>query len=165
MNKRALILASCESAALETRDLGSSVPHGLLPVDERNPILLANDGVSDNWQGGSAILLANGGGPKLAGIIVNSSSPSARSSTRTSRDGGGWWRRPTRAGCATSPNPIASTGPALTRPASGQIADTTPNLSEGAHLIVDLSLSLSLPYSATGRRHRRPLDRRGRRLP
>ena len=69
----ALVLLALGCA--ESRNLGSSVPHGFLPVDERNPILLANDGATDNWQGEYAILLANGGGPKLAGIIVNTSGP------------------------------------------------------------------------------------------
>src|SRR5678815_5209219 len=57
----------------ETRDLGSSLPHGHLPVDERNPIVLLNDGTDDNWQGEYAVLLANSGGPPLAAIIVNTS--------------------------------------------------------------------------------------------
>ena len=70
-----LALAILALGCAESRNLGSSVPHGLLPVDERNPILLANDGATDNWQGEYAILLANGGGPKLAGIIVNTSGP------------------------------------------------------------------------------------------
>ena len=67
----ALVAMSCA----ETRNLGSSAPHGLLPVDERNPIVLANDGADDNWQGEYAVLLANSGGPKLAGIVVNTSPP------------------------------------------------------------------------------------------
>ena len=145
MNKRVLMLALLSIGCLETRDLGSSVPHGLLPVDERNPILLANDGAFDNWQGEYAILLANGGGPKLAGIIVNTSSPWPDLDTNIA----GWRGLVAAArssGLRNIPDPIASTGPALTRPASGQIDDTTPNRSEGAHLIVDLSLGLSLPY-------------------
>src|SRR5204863_7252469 len=39
----ALVAMSCA----ETRNLGSSDPHGRLPVDERNPIVLANDGADD----------------------------------------------------------------------------------------------------------------------
>src|SRR5450755_3028885 len=70
-----LALAVLVLGCSESRNLGSSVPHELLPVDERNPILLANDGASDNWQGEYAVLLANGGGPQLAGIIVNTSGP------------------------------------------------------------------------------------------
>jgi len=44
------------------------------------------------------------------------------------------------------PDPTASIGPALVRPASGQIDDTAPNRSEGARLIVDASARLALPY-------------------
>jgi len=62
----ALVVAATAIGCMETRDLGSTVPHGLLPVDERNPIVLLNDNAFDNWQGEYAILFANGGGPKLA---------------------------------------------------------------------------------------------------
>ena len=44
------------------------------------------------------------------------------------------------------PDPTASIGPALARPASGQIDDTAPNRSEGARLIVKTSARLSLSY-------------------
>ena len=129
----------------ESRNLGSSVPHGLLPVDERNPILLANDGATDNWQGEYAVLLANGGGPKLAGIIINTSGPWPDLDANMAG-----WRGMVAAARASGlrniPDPQASTGPPLTRPASGQIEDITANRSEGAHTIVDLSASLSLPY-------------------
>jgi hypothetical protein len=137
----ALVAMSCA----QTRDLGSSVPHGKLPVDDRNPIVLANDGAFDNWQGEYAVLLANGGGPKLAGIIVNAS--------------GAWpdidaniagWRQLVEAARASGlrdiPDPIASIGRPLVRPADGQIDSTTPNRSEGARLILDASARLSLPY-------------------
>ena len=76
MNASTSILLASAVAAMsctETRDLGSTVPRGPLPIDERNPIVLANDGAYDNWQGEYAILLANSGGPSLAGIIVNTS--------------------------------------------------------------------------------------------
>ena len=129
----------------ESRNLGSSVPHGLLPVDERNPILLANDGVTDNWQGEYAILLASGGGPKLAGIIVNTSGPWPDLDTNIAG-----WRglvaAATASGLRNIPDPISSTGPPLIRPASGQIQDTTLTRSEGAKAILDASSSLSLPY-------------------
>jgi hypothetical protein len=46
-----LVLALAAMSCTETRDLGWTVPHGRLPVDERNPIVLANDGAYDNWQG------------------------------------------------------------------------------------------------------------------
>jgi hypothetical protein len=138
----ALVLAL---GCAESRNLGSSVPHGLLPVDERNPILLANDGATDNWQGEYAILLANGGGPKLAGIIVNTSGPWPNLDTNMAA-----WRAMVAAATASGlrdiPDPRSSTGVPLIRPASGQIADTAPNRSEGAHMIVDMSAGLSLPY-------------------
>lgn len=154
MNRRAsenfvglarLVLAVLAIGCTETRSVGASAPHGLLPVDERNPILLANDGAYDNWQGEYAVLLANGGGPRLAGIIVNTSSPWPD----LAKNIVGWRDLVTAArasGLRNIPDPIASTGPPLTRPASGQIDDTTANRSEGAHKIVDESLSLALPY-------------------
>lgn len=137
----AVVLLGCS----ESRNLGSSVPHGLLPVDERNPILLANDGATDNWQGEYAILLAHGGGPKLAGIIINTSGPWPDLDTNMAG-----WRgmvaAATASGLSDIPDPQSSTGPPLIRPASGQIKDTAPNRAEGAHTIVDMSASLSLPY-------------------
>jgi hypothetical protein len=140
-----LVLALLAMGCAESRNLGSSVPHGLLPVDERNPILLANDGVTDNWQGEYAVLLANGGGPKLAGIIVNTSGPWPNLDTNMAG-----WRglaaAATASGLGDIPDPRSSTGPVLTRPASGQIKDTVANRSEGAHMIVDMSASLSLSY-------------------
>jgi hypothetical protein len=143
--RAALALAVLVLGCYETRNLGSSVPHGLLPVDERNPILLTNDGASDNWQGEYAVLLANGGGPKLVGIIVNTSGPWPDLDTNMAG-----WRGLVAAARASGlrniPDPIASTGPPLIRPASGQIEDTTANRSEGAHLILDASTTLSLPY-------------------
>jgi hypothetical protein len=137
----ALVAMSCT----ETRDLGSSASHGRLPVDERNPVLLANDGADDNWQGEYAVLLANSGGPKLAGIVVNTSAPWPDIDANI--DG---WRRMVAAARASGlegiPDPTASIGPTLVRPASGRIDDTAPNRSEGARLIVDASVRLSLPY-------------------
>ena len=141
----ALTVAAFALGCSETRNVGTSVPHGLLPVDERNPILLANDGAYDNWQGEYAVLLANGGGPNLAGIIVNTSPPWPDLDTNIA----GWRGLVTAArtsGLRNIPDPIASTGPPLSRPASGQIQDTTANRSEGAHLILEESATLSLPY-------------------
>jgi hypothetical protein len=141
----ALTVAAFALGCSETRNVGTSVPHGLLPVDERNPILLANDGAYDNWQGEYAVLLANGGGPNLAGIIVNTSPPWPDLDTNIA----GWRGLVTAArtsGLRNIPDPIASTGPPLTPPTSGAIKDTTPNRSEGAHLILDASAALSLPY-------------------
>ena len=138
----ALLAMSCT----ETRNLGSSAPHGRLPVDERNPIVLANDGADDNWQGEYAVLLANSGGPKLAGIIVNTSPPWPDLDANIAG-----WRGLVAAARAsgfarTSPIRPRASGPPLVRPASGKIDDTAPNRSEGARLIVDTSARLSLPY-------------------
>lgn len=127
-----------------TRDLGSSVPQGRLPVDARNPIVLTNDSATDNWQGEYAVLLANGGGPKLAGIIVNAS----RNWTNLDDNIAGWRGLVAAArasGLRDIPDPMASVGPPLVRPPSGQIDATQPNRSEGARWIVDESVRLSLP--------------------
>ena len=142
---RAAVFGVVALGCTETRDLGSTSPHGLLPVDERNPVVLANDNVYDNWQGEYAMLLASAGGPKLAGIIVNTSPPWPDIVTNVT----GWRDLVTHArssGLRDIPDPITSIGDRLVRPASGQIADTTPNRSEGAHFIVDASRQLSLPY-------------------
>ena len=130
---------------METVDVGSTVPHGSLPVDARNPIILANDGAFDNWQGEYAILLAASGGPKLAGIVVNASSAWPDINANIA----GWRGLVTAArtsGIRDVPDPIASIGSPLVRPADGQFQSTAPNRSEGARLIVDTSLRLSLPY-------------------
>jgi hypothetical protein len=129
----------------QTFDAGSSRPHGPLPVDARNPIVLLNDGPSDNWQGEYALLLANGGGPRVAGIVVSSSPPWP--DLQENVDG---WRKMVAAARASGldgiPDPIASVGQPLTPPASREIAATTPNRSEGALFIVEASRRLSLPY-------------------
>ena len=141
----ALLLALCAISCSETRNFGSSHPHGLLPVDERNPILLTNDGVYDNWQGEYAILLASSGGPRLAGIVVGTSPNLTKIDDNVTG-----WRGLVKAahdsGLSDIPEPTASIGAKLERPASGQFEDTTPNRSEGARLILELSKQLSLPY-------------------
>jgi len=136
-----LVAASCA----ENRNLGTSVPRGRLPVDNRNPVILSNDGAYDNWQGEYAVLLAQSGGPPLAGIIVN------KSPAWTDLDANiTGWRNLVEAardsGLRGIPDPIASVGGTLARPSSGRIEDTTAIQSEGARLIRDLSKSLSLPY-------------------
>src|SRR4029078_5766322 len=65
-----LLMAACEGGTL---DAGRDLSHGKLPVDERNPVIIAKDSPNDNWTGEYAMLLANSGGPPLAGIIVNPS--------------------------------------------------------------------------------------------
>ena len=141
----ALVVAVAGIGCLETRDLGSTVPHGQLPVDERNPIVLMNDNAFDNWQGEYAILFANGGGPSLVAIIVNTSGPWPDINANIA----GWRAMVAAArggGLGNVPDPIASIGPPLTRPADGQLASTTPNRSEGARAILDAAARLSLPY-------------------
>ena len=54
-------------------DAGRDEPKGLLPVDDRNPVLLCNDGAYDNWQGEYAVLMASEGTLSLAGIVINTS--------------------------------------------------------------------------------------------
>lgn len=129
----------------QTFDAGSTRPHGRLPVDERNPVVLLNDGSSDNWQGEYAVLLANGGGPKLAGIVVATSPPWP--DLQANVDG---WRRLVAAarasGLAGIPDPIASVRRPLERPANGDIDATSPNRSEGALAILEMSSRLGLPY-------------------
>ena len=129
----------------ETRNLGSNTPHGLLPVDERNPLVIMDDGTTDNWGTEYAILLANGGGSPLAGIVVGVSGPwpsidtnvaGTRSLVAAAR----------QSGLKNIPDPIASIGEALKRPASGDIDATLANRSEGALLIVDASKRLALSY-------------------
>src|SRR5262245_10279404 len=131
---RALALAL--TGCTQTLDAGSSRSHGPLPVDERTPVVLSNDGAYDNWQGEYAMLLANAGGPRLAGIVVNASPawPDLDANLRG-------WNELTEAarqsGLRAIPEPIASSGAPLVRPTSGAIEDTRPNASDGARFIVD----------------------------
>jgi len=136
-----LLLGGCS----DTLDAGSNRPKGKLPVDDRSPVILVNDGAFDNWSAEYAMLLANGGGSKLAGIIVNSSlawndiaanAIGFRDMAIAARD----------SGLKGIPDPTASIGSALSKPGTGKIEDTRPNRSEGARLIRDLSLELALPY-------------------
>jgi hypothetical protein len=140
-----VLFAALAQSCMQTRDLGSDAPHGLLPVDERNPVLLANDGAFDSWQGEYAVLLANSGGPKLAGIIVGTSPnwPDIGANIAGWRELVGAARM---AGLRNIPDPITSIGPPLVRPANNLIEATVPNRSEGALLIREASTRLSLPY-------------------
>jgi len=136
-----LIVAACSA---RTFDAGSDVPHGLLTVDERNPVILTNDNQGDNWQGVYAVLFANAGGPPLAGIIVNATSFWPDINANLS----GWKNMVNAArasGLRNLPDPIASPGSALARPSNGDIDATEPNRSAGALLIVETSARLALP--------------------
>jgi hypothetical protein len=139
----ALVLAS--AACSEAFDAGSNTPHGALPVDERNPIILVNDGSTDNWQGEYALLLANTGGPSLAGIIVGTSGPWPDIAANLA----GWRDMVAKArssGLRNIPDPKVSIGSLLKRPANGDIDSTVANRSDGAFFIVDTSKELGFPY-------------------
>jgi hypothetical protein len=137
----ALATTSCS----ETLDAGSSGHHGMLPVDERNPIVLVNDRVRDNWQGEYAVLLANGGGPRLVGIVVDATPTWPNADDNLA----GWNDLVTAArssGLQNIPEPIKSEGLPLVRPPSGDIAKTQPNSSAGALFLLDAARRFSLPY-------------------
>jgi hypothetical protein len=113
----------------------------MLPVDARNPIILDNDGWTDNWQGEYAALLASNAGPPLAGIIVNKTSYWTDGALNTS----GWKRLVAAArasGLRDIPEITPSAGTPLVRPANGKVDSTVPNDATGARLIVDLSRQL-----------------------
>ncbi|MEO7033454.1 MAG: hypothetical protein ABI335_06500 [Polyangiaceae bacterium] len=140
-------MAACLAVAgcTEQLDAGSTQAHGLLPVDERSPVILVNDGAYDNWDGEYAVLMANGAGVTLAGIVVSASA--AWSDIDANVVG---WRALVAAarqsGLHNIPDPTASINSPLSMPASGKIEDTQPNRSEGARLIISLSAQLALPY-------------------
>ena len=148
---RKIVLSPCLCALLTLSacggmlDAGSDHPHGLLPVDERNPIVICNDSVTDNWQGEYAILLAGSSGPALAGIVVNASAywPNLAANVTGWRD---FVAAARASGIRNIPDPIGSIGAPLSRPANGDLDATVPNRSEGAQLIIELSLRLSRSY-------------------
>jgi hypothetical protein len=116
-----------------------------LPVDERNPVIVANDSATDNWTGEYAMLLANSGGPPLAGIIVNPSPYWPDLAANVNK-----WNELVAAARASGlrniPDVTGSASDPLVRPDDGAVESTTPNRSDGAKLIVDLSARLSLPW-------------------
>jgi len=127
-----------------TLDAGRDQPHGLLPVDERNPAIIYNDWNRDNWGGEYALLLANSGGPPLAGVIVTTSKywgniDDNRSSWTDMFDAA------RMSGVKNIPPVTPSTAVLLNRPADGNIDKTMANNSAGANVIVNLSRQLSLP--------------------
>jgi hypothetical protein len=139
-----VVLLALAAGCGGTLDAGHDVPRGRLPVDARNPVILENDGWSDNWSGEYAALLANNGGPPLAGIIANATKywPDLNANAN------GWVKLVTAArssGLRNIPDVTASAGAPLAHPADGQIDSTVPNRSAGAQLIVDVSRRLSLP--------------------
>ena len=139
------VLGLAMSACGGTLDAGWDEPRGPLPIDNRNPIILCNDGSRDNWQGEYAVLLASTGGMKLAGIVVGESWPWTSLEENTI----GWQQMVAAArdsGLRNIPDPVASNGPALVRPGDGKFESTVPNESEGARAILELSKQLAEPF-------------------
>jgi hypothetical protein len=141
----AIALAVIAAGCTQALDAGSNRPHGLLPVDERNPVVLTNDGITDNWQGEYAVLLADSGVLKLDAIVVSTSPEWPDIDANIAG-----WRALVGAARASGlhniPDPIASIGPPLVRPATGAIEMTGRNRSEGARFILEASRRLGLPY-------------------
>ena len=125
-------------------DAGSNHLHGLLPVDERSPIVLSNDGGRDNWPGEYAAAFAAAGRLTLAGIIVGSSPywPDIDVDLGAWRDMVAAARASNMAGV---PDPVVSDRKRLVAPASGIVGDTIPNRSAGALLIVEIAHRLGRP--------------------
>jgi hypothetical protein len=143
-------VAFCIGAALAaaacggTLDAGRDKPHGLLPVDERNPVILDNDAWEDDWSGEYLALFANSGGPRVVGIIA-SASPYW---TDANYNATGWGKLVAAArasGLQNIADVTMSDGLPLVRPADGQIDKTVANNSAGAQLIVKKSRDLSTP--------------------
>lgn len=127
-----------------TLDAGHDEPHGPLPVDERNPIILDNDGWKDNWQGEYAMLLASKGTARLLAIIVSDS----RYWIDVNDNAAGWKNMVTAArssGLKNIPDITVNPGPPLVRPSDGIIENTVGNSTVGANLIVELSRQHALP--------------------
>lgn len=128
-----------------TLDAGSDTPDSEsdLPVSAANTFLLSNDGPTDNWQGEFAFLLA-ATGLELTGLIVNDSTAWPDLESNVS----GWQgmlEAASESGISGLPEPTPSSAPPLVRPSSGEVADTVPNSSKGAQLIVRAALEAPHP--------------------
>jgi hypothetical protein len=118
----------------------------MLPVDNRNPIVLCNDGAYDNWAGEYATLFAHSGTLSIAGIVI---STGANDATNLDDNVNGWRQMVAAArdaGLRNVPDPLASSGSRLTRPSDGNIDSTAPNRSEGARFIIETAARLAQPY-------------------
>ena len=127
-----------------TLDAGADLPGEPLPVGRENPVILTNDGASDNWHGEYALLLAHAGGPPVAGIVVSSGGMWSDLETNFS----GWADLVSRArqsGLTDVPDPLRSEGRPLERPSSGELDATAPNDSAGARFIIETSAALAEP--------------------
>jgi hypothetical protein len=136
-----MLLAACSG----TLDAGWDEPRGRLPVDDRNPVVICNDGPSDNWQGEYAALLASAGVVQLRGILVNGS----RFWPNIDDNLSGWTamvNAARQAGLERIPDPMRSEAPALGVPRDGLIDSTLPNGSPGARFIVTESKRVALPF-------------------
>jgi hypothetical protein len=135
-----LVALGCDG----TLNAGDDRPMGLLLVDERNPMILCNDGHTDNWQGEYAFVLSHAKGLSILGLLVS--------------QGGIWndvdanvagWSDMVAAarssGLSGIPDPIASPSESLVRPSDGMIDSTVPNDSAGARFIVNASLTYATP--------------------
>jgi hypothetical protein len=141
-----LLLSFITLACSGTLDAGWDQPRGRLPVDNRNPIVLCNDGPNDNWQGEYAVLFASTGTLSIAGIVIGTG---PNDSTNLDDNMTGWRNMVDAAqqgGLRNVPEPMASNASPLVRPIDGNIDSTTPNRSEGAHFIIDTSTRLSQPF-------------------
>ncbi|HEY8925158.1 MAG TPA: hypothetical protein VIU64_12310 [Polyangia bacterium] len=128
-----------------TLDAGHDGQHGLLPVDDRNPVLILQDDWSGDWLPELAVMYAGTGRLTVAGVVVNSTPywPDLAANTT------GWMNLMDAArssGLTNLPPIISTTGKPLTRPSNGLIESTKPNNSEGAQAIVSLSRQLSQPF-------------------
>jgi hypothetical protein len=133
---------ACGSSTL---DAGSDRPHGPLPVDERNPVILSNDGARDNWSGELALVLSSLGKIDLRGIIVNAGPPYPVLDDNV-QAWGEMLQAAKDSGMRNLPALTPSVDdPPLQRPADDDIASTVPNGSAGAKLIVDTARRLSEP--------------------
>jgi hypothetical protein len=133
-----------DTGTSETLDAEGDASHGLLPVDERNPVIIDNDGWSDNWQGEYAVLFANSGGPTLEGIVAGATN--YWSDLAANVDGWTGFVTAARAsGLQNIPDVTEGASKTLTAPGDGMIDSTVPIGSAGAHLIVNRSRQLSLP--------------------
>jgi len=131
----ALTVVSCR----ETLDAGHSETHGKLPVDERNPVILYNDWGRDNWFGEFAVLFANNGRSPLAGLIATTS----KYWDDIDANSNSWTNLLTAArmsGLQNLPMVTQSAPPVLERPRDGVIDNTVGTVSQGAQLIVDVSM-------------------------
>ncbi|MBN2573896.1 MAG: nucleoside hydrolase [Deltaproteobacteria bacterium] len=136
-------LALAAAGCGETLDAGRNL-YGQLPVDHRNPVIIDNDGWSDNWAGECAVLLANAGSLSLAGIVVDASNYWTDQNANVT----GWTNLVTAArasGLEHIPDVTEGASTQLTVPADQRIESTVPLRSAGAQLIVDLSRQLYLP--------------------